>query len=61
MTTTVVVRRLLANPFVKPPFKEEPASTESLLRKDPVSNLAGRIDDFRKFGFRRLVSLAGYT
>ena len=51
--TTVVVRRLLANPFVKPPFKEEPASTESLLRKDPVSNLAGRIDDLRKFGFRR--------
>lgn len=57
-TTTVVVRRFLAKPLVRlgPPPLEE-ASTESRLRKEPVSNFGGRDADFKKFGFSKLVSL----
>ena len=51
-----MVRKFLGNLFygVRPPLDE--ASTESRLRKDPVSNLGGREAVLRKLGLRRFLS-----
>ena len=59
-TTTVVVRKFFGAWLygVRPPHEE--ASTESRLRKDPVSNFGGREAVLRKLGLSRLLSLGIY-